>query len=404
VSSPARRTGPLARRTTERTPAVPGSQGAAQFGAADSGIGTSAWRALAVFRALTLVYAIVVNLAELSSYPGKVWCLATLGVMVAWSALVTYLYTQPRWCRWWVLAADMAVTVLMVLATLLVKSEEQLAAGQLTVPTVWAATAALAWALRWKLAGSLWGAAVIAAANVAVDRGQPTFATIHSLVLLLLAAVVIGYVMVLAERAEATLGEAIRLKAATAERERLSREIHDGVLQVLAMIRRNGSVPSSGGPELSRLAAEQEAALRTLVSAGPPTEHHGGLADLRELLARAGNSPSVQLVTPADPVLLAAHAASELAAAVSAALHNVKHHVGPDAPAWVLVEDAAGEVIVTVRDDGPGFEPGRLDAAAQEGRLGVCQSIVGRVRDLGGVATITSAPGEGTEVELRVPR
>jgi signal transduction histidine kinase len=48
--------------------------------------------------------------------------------------------------------------------------------------------------------------------------------------------------------------------------------------------------------------------------------------------------------------------------------------------------------------------PGRLAEAAADGRLGVAQSIQGRLRDLGGTAVITSAPGEGTEVELRVPR
>jgi signal transduction histidine kinase len=47
--------------------------------------------------------------------------------------------------------------------------------------------------------------------------------------------------------------------------------------------------------------------------------------------------------------------------------------------------------------------PGRLDEAAADGRLGVAQSIRGRIRDLGGTTTIVSSPGLGTEVELRVP-
>jgi signal transduction histidine kinase len=59
---------------------------------------------------------------------------------------------------------------------------------------------------------------------------------------------------------------------------------------------------------------------------------------------------------------------------------------------------------VSVRDDGPGFAPERLAAAAAEGRLGVAQSIRGRIRELGGSAEFVSAPGEGTEVEMRVPR
>ena len=41
--------------------------------------------------------------------------------------------------------------------------------------------------------------------------------------------------------------------------------------------------------------------------------------------------------------------------------------------------------------------------AAADGRLGVAQSICGRVRDLGGTVEVHSVPGQGTEVELRVP-
>ncbi|WP_344081656.1 ATP-binding protein [Luedemannella helvata] len=74
------------------------------------------------------------------------------------------------------------------------------------------------------------------------------------------------------------------------------------------------------------------------------------------------------------------------------------------ARAFVLIEDEPGEVTVTVRDDGAGMAHGRLDEAAGDGRLGVARSIRGRVRDLGGAVTITSAPGDGTEVEIRIPR
>jgi signal transduction histidine kinase len=70
-------------------------------------------------------------------------------------------------------------------------------------------------------------------------------------------------------------------------------------------------------------------------------------------------------------------------------------------------EDPGGykpTVSVTIRDDGPGIPPGRLADAAADGRLGVSQAIRGRIRDLGGSACITSAPGAGTEIRLQVPR
>jgi signal transduction histidine kinase len=107
---------------------------------------------------------------------------------------------------------------------------------------------------------------------------------------------------------------------------------------------------------------------------------------------------------PAQPVRLEIGAAEELASAVRAALDNVRRHGGERARAWVLVEDEPGLVTVTVRDDGPGIAAGRLAEAAAAGRLGVSQSICGRLRDLGGSADIRSSPGEGTEVELRLPR
>jgi signal transduction histidine kinase len=94
--------------------------------------------------------------------------------------------------------------------------------------------------------------------------------------------------------------------------------------------------------------------------------------------------------------------ADEVAAAVASALDNVDKHAGPGARAWVLLEDDADGLTVSVRDDGAGFAPERLDEAAAAGRLGVAQSIRGRIRDLGGSVEITAAPGQGTEVEIRL--
>jgi signal transduction histidine kinase len=95
---------------------------------------------------------------------------------------------------------------------------------------------------------------------------------------------------------------------------------------------------------------------------------------------------------------------AELAAAVGCILDNVRVHCGETCRAFVLIEDEATAVTVTVRDEGPGIPDGRLADAAAAGRLGIAQSVQGRVRDLGGSATTSSAPGLGTEVELRVPR
>ncbi len=71
--------------------------------------------------------------------------------------------------------------------------------------------------------------------------------------------------------------------------------------------------------------------------------------------------------------------------------------------AWVLLEAFPDRVEVSVRDEGPGIPEGRLGAAEAEGRLGVSESICGRLAELGGTATLHTGPG-GTEWELSVPR
>jgi signal transduction histidine kinase len=83
-------------------------------------------------------------------------------------------------------------------------------------------------------------------------------------------------------------------------------------------------------------------------------------------------------------------------------LDNVLAHAAPGATAWILAQAAPDAITVSVRDDGPGIAPGRLAAAAGEGRLGVVSSIRGRVEDLGGSARVESGTW-GTEWELVVP-
>jgi signal transduction histidine kinase len=94
-----------------------------------------------------------------------------------------------------------------------------------------------------------------------------------------------------------------------------------------------------------------------------------------------------------------------MAHATREALVNVAEHAGT-AEAWVTASvtppgDAppGGLVQVTVRDAGAGFDPGRVDLV----RLGVRRSIVERVEDVGGSASVQSAPGEGTVVRLSWP-
>jgi len=112
----------------------------------------------------------------------------------------------------------------------------------------------------------------------------------------------------------------------------------------------------------------------------------------------------VTVSVPGSPVIFPSAIVEELTAVVRACLDNVRIHVGPDASAWVLLEDVGPSVVVTVRDEGLGIVPGRLEEARAEGRLGVSESIRGRVTDLGGTSSLVTSPGQGTEWELTFPR
>ncbi|MEU6284760.1 DUF5931 domain-containing protein [Streptomyces sp. NPDC047028] len=378
------------------------------------------WRALTGYRVLTMLYAIGLCATAYNHFTRPWVAVAYYAVLFVWTLATLPRVANAAACTKRFLAADLTVAVVGILLTPLADNHERIAGGGPTLPSIWTAGAVLAFALK---GGWRWAAVASTAVAVAnlVERGTPARDTVHNVILVWVASIAIGYVVEVARASERTLARALEIEAATRERERLARDIHDGVLQVLAMVQRRGAVLGGEAAELGRMAGEQEVALRTLVSGGlvPVSrvsedaaagavvrmvdEPEDGEVDLRTLLARHAGS-RVSLAEPGAPVPLPPAAARELAAAVGAALDNVRRHAGEDARAWILVEDEPDEIVVTVRDDGPGIPEGRLAQAEGEGRLGVAQSIRGRLRDLGGTAELISVPGQGTEVELKVPK
>ncbi len=352
---------------------------------------TALWRALAVYRLATLLYAAGSMAVYTDRYARPALGWAVLAGMAVWTAAAAYLYSDRRRRRWPLLVLDLALTVAALLSSVAVMTSARIEAGDPTLTVSWAAAPVVAWAIWSGWVGGAVAAAVVGTGAI-LERGGASQATVNSLVLLMLVGTVVGYVVQLARRAERAYSEAVALQAATAERERLSRQVHDGVLQALALVSRRGD------PELAALAAEQEVALRRLVSAATRPLPVGEA----DLLALLPSGADLQVAAPASPVLLPSGVAAELAAAVGAAVDNARQHGG--GAAWLLVEDDVDAVTVTVRDDGPGIPAGRLDQAERDGRLGVAQSIRGRMRDLGGTVCVESTPGQGTEVELRVSR
>ncbi len=359
------------------------------------------WRAIAVYRVAALGYALLLAAFTLSRYAQPFVALAVLVVMAAWTVAAGYGYAEATRRGWPLLAADLVVAAGCLLATRWVVQPGGLAPGQTTLPSVWVAGAVLAWALSGGRRRGVAAALVLGATDVVVRTG-PDPGDFAEALFLLLTGLVAGHLSHLALDAEARLHRATEREAVTRERERLARDIHDSVLQVLALVQRRGTELGGEAAELGRLAGEQEAALRALV-ATTTFGSQDGLADLRAVLTRHA-SETVHLATPADPVPAAAHVAEQVTAAVGAALDNVARHCPADTQAFVLLEDEGSHLVVTVRDDGPGIAEGRLAVAEAEGRLGVAQSIRGRIHDLGGTVEISTGPGLGTEVEMRVPR
>jgi signal transduction histidine kinase len=363
------------------------------------GVWTQLWRGVVAYRLAALVYAVALTLGVRGDFAHPGAALGVLAAMVGWTAAMTVANSRDRGRVWPVVLADHVVCAALTLASIPVQGGADIGTGAPTLTTAWAAAPVLSSALLGGWWGGLAGALVQGAASVVV-RGRLPQATLGNVVLLLLAGGVGGYVARLAVAAEQRLAEAVRLAAATRERERLARGIHDGVLQVLALVRRRGAELGGPAAELAALAGEQETALRTLILTPPPALVSGDV-DVRTLVS-VRRSDSVTVSGPAEAVLLPADVAAELAAAVAAALDNVAAH--GDGRAWVLVEDLGREVAVSVRDEGPGIAPGRLERAEADGRLGVASSMRGRIADLGGTMSVHSVPGEGTEVEFRVPR
>ncbi len=358
------------------------------------------WRALVAFRVLTWVFAcagVVMNWDDFVRPWGAAVLMLVMGV---WTAVVAVGYLR-RWGNWLALS-DLAVTIGCMVGSLLAQPLSHLQNGAAVLTSVWAAGPVLALAIAYGRDGGLFGAIAISGTTLLLRGTDDVARQLYNIQLLLVAGLVVGYAATTTRRASARLTDAIAAESAAAERLRLSRSIHDGVLQVLAQVQRRGRAIGGDAAGLADLAAEQEVALRALMAGGPDTSESGE-SDLRASLRGLGTT-RVEVVLPAHPVPLPAATVAELTAAVTEALANVTRHAGPDARAWVVLEELGDEVLVAVRDDGVGTTPERLERAAADGRLGVSQSIRGRIADLGGDVAVRTAPGEGTEWELRVSR
>jgi len=365
---------------------------------------TSMYRPLAVLRVLLLLNAVGLFVYRGLTAARGPWsnthhptaAVLVLVALAVWTGVTVWAYDQPARRRTSLLVLDLLVALGAILVSPLVKGPFL----QATLPGFWVVGAVLAWAVHWRWPGGALAAVAVAVADLSI-RSRVTTVQYGNLLLVLLCGLIVGYASGLLKEMATVRDRAQREAAEARERARLARVVHDGVLQVLALVQRRGAELGGEVAELGRLAADQEVALRALVQR-PADDSPTGSEDLAGALSRLG-SARVTVAVPGPPVVLPAGVVREVVAAVGACLDNVRTHVGEDAAAWVAVEDRGDHVVVSVRDDGPGIPPGRLEAARAEGRLGVAESVQGRVHDLGGSTDLLTAPGQGTEWEITLP-
>lgn len=189
-----------------------------------------------------------------------------------------------------------------------------------------------------------------------------------------------------------------------AERARWLRMLHDTALQSLeAMALASEDDRRAPAETLTRIRADarREAvilrgSLAELTGDGRPA---GSLTETLSALVDAlrPGSPRVELVGGEPAVALTPFARDVLRDATRAALGNAVRHAGATRVV-IRVTGAGAGVEVVIRDDGRGFDTARIAPG-----FGIRQSIVARLRDAGGTATVESEAGHGTRVRLWMP-
>ncbi|MCU1417589.1 MAG: histidine kinase [Schumannella sp.] len=366
--------------------------------AAASAVEDRLFGALAVLRVVVLLNAIGLNVYRHGTFERPILAVVCVAVMVAWTAFAIWAYGRPERRTVALLVADLVVAVALVLVTPWVKGADFSA----TIPGSWIIGALLAWSIHFRLKGGLAAGALLAVADLA-QRQELRASDYGNAFLLILSGTIVGYLCDSLQKMAAERDAAERAAAAAAERARLARVVHDGVLQVLALVQRRGREMGGAAEELGELAGEQEQELRRLIRAQSSVVVGAGTVELGSALTQLESLPSVTVSTPGVPVELPSDTAHEVVAAVRACLDNVKVHVGDDAPAWVLLQADPDRVEISVRDNGSGIPTGRLAAATADGRLGIAESIRGRITALGGTTELLTG-SSGTEWEIVVPR
>lgn len=198
------------------------------------------------------------------------------------------------------------------------------------------------------------------------------------------------------------LSEERLMRIRAQERAEVAAHVHDSVLHTLTLIQRSADDPR----EVARLARAQERELRAWLykPEGRGKEEDEEPATLAEAVRKSAAEVEDDHGVPIEVVVVGDCPLDEpLGAQMQAAreaMVNAAKYGGEGGAVQVFAEVEGRSVFVSVRDRGPGFD---LDAVPAD-RMGVRESIIGRMERHGGTARLRSAPEGGTVVELEMER
>jgi signal transduction histidine kinase len=342
----------------------------------DRGIHTG----LAVLRVAAWAWLAAVTVLERDDLRRPALAAALLAGTLAWS-LASFAVARP------LPAVDLVVGAVLLAADRHVYDGEH----PQSFGGAWPLAPALAAGVCWGPAGGAATGVVLGAARWAGAGGEPAvISLVSSTVLFVLAGVVAGDVATRLRRAESAV-------AAARAREEVARTLHDGVLQTLAVVQRRAAGTDA---ELAALARDQERELRAWLTgdtAGTAPDLATALRDAARRVEEVHGLRTTVVVADDLPDVATATVAAVAGAVGEALVNAAKHAGGTRATVYAEPTDDGGEVFVSVKDDGHGFD----DAATAPG-LGTTRSIRGRVAEVGGRVEVDGNPGRGTEVRVWV--
>jgi signal transduction histidine kinase len=374
---------------------------------------------IGVLRAIAWIWMFVVLVVQRHDLAGG-WHAGLAWALVVGAGLLTVWLTMLRTSRPDALVGPTAIylelAVALALMSLdgLVFAHGHIGTGQSSLASSWplASVLTIGVALGTR-AGLAAGVAMGAARAASVPLNGVALTSLRSPVLVSILSTLVVYAL-----AGAVAGYVTRLLSEAADRvdqararDEVSRTLHDGVLQTLALVERR-----SPDPQLASLAREQERELRSFLAGyatgGPDrpgrlarrrhsSQRGVGAGELEVLLRRqAGRFEDtyvarVDVVVAPDVPVLARHKADALVGAVGEALVNAGKHGGATRATVYVEPGERGEVFCSVKDNGSGYDP----ASVHEG-LGLTGSVRGRVQGAGGHVEIDGGLGRGAEVRM----